>query len=214
MKKLLLGLVLTMFAMQANAATFDFAWIADNVAPGEHGATTLNFNSGSLGLAASATDVATEKAVYNAYLDEGNAGLGVCKSIDTNSQCTPSSDDNVTFGEVLRLDFSDEVLITSIAFLDGHHGTDFKGNFDVAIDGGVFTSYALVDFFISGLQGQSFLFANNNNQGLGTRAYKEQFYISALSASAVPVPAAVWLFGSALMGLFGVSRRKSTAVAA
>jgi len=35
-----------------------------------------------------------------------------------------------------------------------------------------------------------------------------------LSASAVPLPAAVWLFGSALMGLFGASRRKSTAVAA
>mgnify|MGYP000238058128 CR=1 FL=1 len=35
-----------------------------------------------------------------------------------------------------------------------------------------------------------------------------------LSASAVPLPAAVWLFGSALMGLFGVSRRKSSAVAA
>jgi len=32
--------------------------------------------------------------------------------------------------------------------------------------------------------------------------------------SAVPLPAAVWLFGSALVGLFGASRRKSTAVAA
>jgi len=29
-----------------------------------------------------------------------------------------------------------------------------------------------------------------------------------------PLPAAAWLFGSALMGLFGASRRKSTAVAA
>ena len=35
-----------------------------------------------------------------------------------------------------------------------------------------------------------------------------------VSVSQVPVPAAVWLFGSALMGLFGASRRKSTAVAA
>jgi len=35
-----------------------------------------------------------------------------------------------------------------------------------------------------------------------------------INVSSVPVPAAVWLFGSALMGLFGVSRRKSTAVAA
>jgi len=35
-----------------------------------------------------------------------------------------------------------------------------------------------------------------------------------INVEAVPLPAAVWLFGSALMGLFGVSRRKSTAVAA
>jgi len=35
-----------------------------------------------------------------------------------------------------------------------------------------------------------------------------------LSASAVPVPAAVWLFGSAIMGLFGASRRKSSTVVA
>jgi|GEM_PF-5202281 len=38
---------------------------------------------------------------------------------------------------------------------------------------------------------------------------------AAYSISAeTPLPAAVWLFGSALMGLFGASRRKSTAVAA
>jgi len=43
--------------------------------------------------------------------------------------------------------------------------------------------------------------------GFGSSSYQ-------LTASAVPLPAAVWLFGSALMGLFGVSRRKSTAVAA
>ena len=35
-----------------------------------------------------------------------------------------------------------------------------------------------------------------------------------VTVQAVPIPAAVWLFGSALMGLVGVSRRKSTAVAA
>jgi len=29
-----------------------------------------------------------------------------------------------------------------------------------------------------------------------------------------PIPAAIWLFGSALMGLFGVSRRKSAALSA
>jgi len=39
-------------------------------------------------------------------------------------------------------------------------------------------------------------------------------YTFGVDAAAVPLPAAVWLFGSALMGLFGASRRKSTAVAA
>lgn len=34
------------------------------------------------------------------------------------------------------------------------------------------------------------------------------------AVGAVPVPAAAWLFGSALMGLVGVSRRKSSAVVA
>ncbi len=38
--------------------------------------------------------------------------------------------------------------------------------------------------------------------------------IQEVQTSAVPVPAAVWLFGSALMGLVGVSRRKTTSVAA
>jgi len=35
-----------------------------------------------------------------------------------------------------------------------------------------------------------------------------------VQVSAVPVPAAVWLFGSALMGLVGASRRKSSVMAA
>jgi len=41
-----------------------------------------------------------------------------------------------------------------------------------------------------------------------------QQYSLDINSAAVPLPAAVWLFGSALMGLFGVSRRKSSAVAA
>ena len=32
--------------------------------------------------------------------------------------------------------------------------------------------------------------------------------ITALSVSAVPIPAAVWLFGSGIIGLIGVARRK------
>lgn len=60
---------------------------------------------------------------------------------------------------------------------------------------------------------QLHIFGNANNpQGLsGTY----QLTVNEVgSVSNVPVPAAVWLFGSALMGLVGVSRRKSSSVEA
>lgn len=44
--------------------------------------------------------------------------------------------------------------------------------------------------------------------GAGTNGQYALNIQNAGSPSAVPVPAAVWLFGSALMGLVGVSRRK------
>ncbi len=37
----------------------------------------------------------------------------------------------------------------------------------------------------------------------------QQFYLSGMEVQAVPIPAAVWLFGSGLMGLLGLQRRKT-----
>ncbi len=39
----------------------------------------------------------------------------------------------------------------------------------------------------------------------------EQFYVSGIEFSAVPVPAAIWLFGTALIGFIGISRRTNLA---
>lgn len=38
-----------------------------------------------------------------------------------------------------------------------------------------------------------------------------QFYIEGLNVNPVPIPAAVWLFGSGLLGLVGIARRKKAA---
>ena len=42
------------------------------------------------------------------------------------------------------------------------------------------------------------------------RTGNAQFYIDGINVSAVPVPAAVWLFGSGLIGLFGIARRNKS----
>jgi len=41
-----------------------------------------------------------------------------------------------------------------------------------------------------------------------TQQYSEIFNVTITSTSAVPVPAAVWLFGSGLLGLVGIARRR------
>lgn len=47
----------------------------------------------------------------------------------------------------------------------------------------------------------------NDSSGLGGLSY--ELHLEGTIASAVPVPAAVWLFGSGLIGLFGFSRRRN-----
>jgi len=38
----------------------------------------------------------------------------------------------------------------------------------------------------------------------------DYFYIRSADATVVPVPAAIWLFGSGLIGLVGIARRKKS----
>ncbi len=97
----------------------------------------------------------------------------------------------------------------------------------VTTNSGVFQSAAVtgqtgdaLDFFLygqtgdvvsGGFFGDSFVSDGAYATLLGTWALSTA---GALTYSAIPVPAAVWLFGSALLGLVGVSRRKQQLVVA
>jgi len=61
---------------------------------------------------------------------------------------------------------------------------------------------------------QAGTYALNMASPLGGMEEQGGSYSVGVLTAETPLPAAVWLFGSALMGLFGASRRKSTAVAA
>jgi len=214
MNKQLTGL-LTLLALSAttgvNAAVFDFGAIGNgditvSGITGERGAASFDFTVGGISVNTSAL------GGKNAYLDSkfNNlfGGLGVCGTLDSTNQCNPTSDDNVTFDETLVLQFDQLVNIGTTTFNNGNHETLFSGDFELSIDGGTAVTYALTNLFTMDLIGTRFEFFNPNAGGGPTVSNNLQFYITSIDVTAVPVPAAVWLFGSGLLGLAGIARRK------
>lgn len=223
MKKLAMALFgVFAFSVSAQAAVFDFVAEA---AGNEGGATSIVFGPDADGHIVTATGydwgthatyAAAGTDVYNAYLDDvsgGPGGLGVCKELDGSSQCKTPSDDNVTDDEALRFELSGgATYITDLTFNDADHvailGTPkelLTVHYRIGEGAGVWIPTDFVTLSTLVLAGSVIEIAVDSDAS--------QFYVSTLST--VPVPAAVWLFGTAMLGLFGMRRKaKMGAVAA
>ena len=141
-----------------------------------------------------------------AYLDQGNAGLGVCsKGLDTDgkgtNQCNPGNDDNVTVDEILNIFFDQTVTIdfSQSVFRDGGHNDYTPPNpyIQVSVNGGAF----MVMDVMSVMSGYSFDFLTDSDD--------DQFYIDALTVSKVPEPSIIALFAAGLFGIGFARRRQS-----
>lgn len=154
-----------------------------------------------------------------AYLDAGSySGIGVCK--DSEGRCAGVPDDNMTGAEYLLFEHATDIF-TSMT-LNGNHTAyqanhifiDKNGltdgfNFEwVSVTGGIVDltgvgSSFLVSTSLGGIAPSTICLQGND--GCHPPPAIEA-YVG--SVSTVPIPAAAWLFGSALMGLAGVARKR------
>ncbi|MCP4078165.1 MAG: PEP-CTERM sorting domain-containing protein [Gammaproteobacteria bacterium] len=153
-----------------------------------------------------------------AYLDSGNAGLGVCTIVDDDGQCNPSSDDNVSFEEFIRIQFDQAVNVESITINNNHDGgfTDssrLKIETDI-LDSGDLNLGIVSNTLTNDDLGWVLDMANSNWTESFTLRYlgksdqiDRHFYLESIEFSKVPEPSILALMG---LGIFGLSltRRK------
>jgi hypothetical protein len=194
------GVVALSMASLSMAATYDYDFDADE---NERGAQPLNF--GDLNVYGY-----KDGRSANAYLDSGNlAGLGVCGTLldqqDGTNWCNPASDDNLQVDEMLEFIFDNAKKI-SVVGINGAHKhangewvsiwTDTQGwdYLQIAAD------RITLGFYLTTLK----IFGKGD---FGFKAETtDNLYVAGINE--VPIPAAAWLFGSALLGLTGLRRRK------
>lgn len=159
------------------------------------------------------------------FMDAGNAGLGVCKtgfdvSVDE-SQCSTGynqtdgtgtyapGDDNLVSPEVLKLTFGHEVLFESLKIRNGGHKLvdgwvliSLDGTFDNTTDKYTLSS-GMVD--LTGLGSSDMFWFTSYNEG---NVARPEVYLDTLTASKVPVPAALPMLLAGVGGLGFIARRR------
>lgn len=153
----------------------------------------------------------------HAYLDDLSgglpAGLGVCETVNSSRQCSPSYNDNISAGEWVTLTFNKVVnILAGTTFRDDNHH-DISDSLSTLL-----VSAILPNGLNTGLQQFSFGRIHGSSS-IPLRAITflnggqnpDNFYVNSISFAAVPLPAALPLFGAALAGLGLVAgRRKRT----
>lgn len=208
MKKLFMmtAVAFGLAATAGSAATFDFAALA-NGNEGSVEGTTISNDGISLTFDAGGTDL----AYFDSINGQGRvAGLGVCGALGINGGCNPSNDDNITAGESVTLLFDRLVNISGLLFRsEGHFLVDESLNSRQLVSSETLLING-VEYTFGAAQTATFTGVSSINFAFGGAA-GDEFYLSSLTATPVPVPAALPLLLAGLGGLGVMARRKRKA---
>lgn len=190
----------------ANATLISFSNLADNIL-GEGPIST--YTTGGLTITFTAMKGANNAS---AYLDFGNAGLGVCgttlapQAVKNVNECNPSSDDNITTGEFVTLKFNKDVTITKTTYNNNHDGYLSAGD-KILVNG---VAKGIVLNAGTGVVTDSYVLGAGT--GISYGYCNQQFYLTSIDVEAVPEPATLGLFGLGL-ALVGFAIRRRSLIA-
>ena len=191
----------------AGAAIYDFTAEGNRLEAGyttfETGVTGANPMPTGLTITASDPD----GAAY-AYMEGdsgGPGGLGVCSDLRANLTCDPNSDDNQIAGETINIVATAGNEITSLTFTGNHDPVVDGTILLLTVDGGIQQE---IDLYALSIGDFAFLSLAGPASSI-SYTLKDAGEIYLTSLTTVPVPAAVWLFGTALIGFIGMGRRTS-----
>lgn len=153
----------------------------------------------------------------NGDVDSADAGNIFNVTVDSTITATGSFDDSLLTGGTGAIS-NLSITVGALSFDDSMDvwggglitltGSGSLSEFIYEADAGVNSSSAFFDSFFTSFTGSAF--NGPKDKGSNTElTIAGTWDTSSFNVAVVPVPAAIWLFGSGLLGLAGMARRKS-----
>lgn len=197
-KLVILALGTLCFAAGVHAATLDYPQLIITTTQGGSGVDYVNSTT-TMTMDATASDVDPSSA-------EGDVFINVTLSTFSLTADLATGLGSLTIGSLLNANVSDFVFTPT--FISETTGN--TGSFEATLD---YTSGELAGLYEGGiLQGSAHSVSTIDFGAAAWSLESIQARIGPVDPTTViPVPAAVWLFGSGLVGLIGIAKRKKAA---